>query len=132
MAQPRIAVLEDVNYSSRSINTLQRLARAFGLRLLVSFETFSSLIPELETFSRPALERTKFDDDAFFHGNSAVSHESLVVSGEEFREHKHRLAAASQPLPGLNAASGGAGGGTANSMMAMKAAKSAYIAAIGE
>src|ERR1035437_1206065 len=47
MAQPRIAVLEDVNYSSWSIKTLSRLARAFGLRLSVSFETFSGLIPEL-------------------------------------------------------------------------------------
>lgn len=33
MAQPRIAVLEDVNYSSWSITTLRRLAQAFDVRL---------------------------------------------------------------------------------------------------
>src|SRR5260370_1905644 len=52
MKQPRIAVLEDISYSSWSINTLRRLAEAFDLRLSVKFETFSSLIPEAERFSR--------------------------------------------------------------------------------
>ena len=59
MAQPRIAVLEDINYSSWSINTLRRMARAFDLRLSVKFETFSSLIPELETFGRNRARKTK-------------------------------------------------------------------------
>jgi hypothetical protein len=42
------------------------------LRLSVRFETFSSLIPELETFSRPALERAEFSDDSFFHEASSA------------------------------------------------------------
>jgi transcriptional regulator with XRE-family HTH domain len=106
MAQPRIAVLEDVNYSSWSINTLRRLARAFGLRLSVSFETFSGLIPELETFGRPVLERTRFEDDAFFHEVPAVAAESNLVNGEIFQIHKHHSAAASQPRPNESAATG--------------------------
>jgi transcriptional regulator with XRE-family HTH domain len=67
MAQPRIALLEDINYSSWSISTLKRLAQAFDLRLSVKFETFSSLIPEIETFSRDSLKRASFDEDTWFH-----------------------------------------------------------------
>jgi len=67
MAQPRIAVLEDVNYSSWSVNTLRRLAGAFDLRLSVRFEAFSSLIPEIESLGRVALERASFADDTWFH-----------------------------------------------------------------
>jgi len=67
MAQPRIAVLEDINYSAWSINTLRRLAKAFDLRLCVKFETFSSLIPEIEGLTRESLQRKSFDQDAWFH-----------------------------------------------------------------
>jgi transcriptional regulator with XRE-family HTH domain len=73
MAQPRIAVLEDVNYSSWSIGTLRRLAQAFDLRLSVKFENFSSLIPEIETLGRESLERESFADDTWFHKKDAQS-----------------------------------------------------------
>lgn len=79
MAQPRIAVLEDINYSSWSINTLRRLALAFDLRLAVRFETFSSLIPEIETFSRESLEREKFEDDTWFHKEDARPAEMPIM-----------------------------------------------------
>jgi transcriptional regulator with XRE-family HTH domain len=71
MAQPRIAVLEDANYSSWSISTLRRLAEAFDLRLSVKFETFSSLIPEIETMSEKALQRDSFEQDGWFHRKDA-------------------------------------------------------------
>lgn len=67
MAQPRIAVMEDINYSSWSISTLRRLAQAFDVRLSVKFENFSSLIPEIETLGRGALERESFSEDSWFH-----------------------------------------------------------------
>jgi transcriptional regulator with XRE-family HTH domain len=73
MAQPRIAVMEDINYSSWSISTLRRLAQAFDVRLSVKFENFSSLIPEIETLSREALERDSFADDTWFHKKDAQS-----------------------------------------------------------
>ena len=44
MKQPRIAILEDANYSNWSINSLKRLARAFDLALSVRFDSFSDLI----------------------------------------------------------------------------------------
>lgn len=101
MKQPRIAVLEDINYSSWSISTLRRLAQAFDLRLSVRFESFSSLLPELEIFGRPSLERAKFADDQFFHkplhsttlregGASATI--DTVISADIFQEHMRRVA----------------------------------------
>jgi transcriptional regulator with XRE-family HTH domain len=79
MAQPRIAVLEDINYSSWSINTLRRIAKAFDLRLSVKFETFSSLIPEIETFSRESLERQPFDEDTSFHKKDVQTVEMPIL-----------------------------------------------------
>ena len=79
MAQPRIAVLEDINYSAWSINTLRRLAEAFDIRLSVKFETFSSLIPEIETFSKESLERASFEDDAWFHKKDVQPAESRIL-----------------------------------------------------
>lgn len=57
MKQERISVLENVNYSSWSINTLRKLAAALGVTLRVSFETFGSCLADMKTFSRESLER---------------------------------------------------------------------------
>jgi hypothetical protein len=66
MKQTRISVMENVNYSSWSINTLRKLAEAFDLRLRVSFESFGSLVNEIEQFNRKALERHSFENDPVF------------------------------------------------------------------
>ena len=67
MAQPRISVLEDVNYSAWSISTLKRLARAFDLRLRVSFEDFGSLESELGVQGPASFERVSFPEDPKFY-----------------------------------------------------------------
>ena len=72
MRQARISVLENVNYSAWSINTLRRLARAFQLRLKVSFEEFGTLLPELESFSRESLERRPLEEDPVFQGTRGI------------------------------------------------------------
>jgi transcriptional regulator with XRE-family HTH domain len=56
-AQTVISRIENVNYSAWNIRTLKKLARAFRLRLKVSFETYGSLIEDVESFSRQALDR---------------------------------------------------------------------------
>lgn len=48
--QTVISRYENVNYSAWSITTLKRLARAFRVRLRVSFETYGSLIEEFSNF----------------------------------------------------------------------------------
>ena len=80
MKQPRIAVMEDINYSSWSIKTLRRLAEALDLRLSVKFETFSSLIPEVANFSRESLERFSFENDTWFHRKDVQSEDSPILN----------------------------------------------------
>jgi len=66
MEQPRISVMENVSYSSWSINTLRKLAKAFDLRLRVSFESFGSCVNDIEQFSRETLVRPSFENDPVF------------------------------------------------------------------
>jgi transcriptional regulator with XRE-family HTH domain len=61
--QTAISRIENVNYSSWNIKTLKRLARAFGVRLKVSFETYGTLPQEVEGFGRGALQRAAREED---------------------------------------------------------------------
>lgn len=63
--QSGIARLENVNYSSWNVSTLCKLARAFGLRLRISFEEFGALPNEIEHFKDLAVRR-RFEDDPVF------------------------------------------------------------------
>ena len=65
MLQPRISVLENINYSSWSIKVLRKIAEAFDLTLCVSFEDFGKRTRDIERFSRQALERNSFNDDPY-------------------------------------------------------------------
>ena len=73
MRQERISVLEDIDYSSWTINVLRRLAEAFDLRLSVKFESFGSFLHEFETFGRDVLEKPSFDDDPAFRELAAAT-----------------------------------------------------------
>jgi transcriptional regulator with XRE-family HTH domain len=64
--QPGVSRLEDVNHSTWKTETLKRIARALGVRLKISFETFGSLLEEDQRFNRNFLERPKFEDDPAF------------------------------------------------------------------
>jgi len=77
MKQPRIAVLEDVNYSSWSISTLWRLAKAFHVRLRVTFEEYGTLPAELESLNRSSLERRPLEEDPVITGERSAG--PLVV-----------------------------------------------------
>lgn len=63
MKQERISVLENVNYSSWSINTLRKLARAFDLVLHVSFENFGDEIKAITSLNREGLSRIAREKD---------------------------------------------------------------------
>ena len=62
-----ISRLENANYSSWKVETLRKLARAFGVRLRISFEEFGTLIPEIEGLEK-RLRPRKFEDDPVFKG----------------------------------------------------------------
>jgi transcriptional regulator with XRE-family HTH domain len=61
--QGAISRIEDVNYSKWNVSTLKKLGRAFRVRVKVSFETYGSLIGEVQTFSRENLQRTPREKD---------------------------------------------------------------------
>jgi transcriptional regulator with XRE-family HTH domain len=84
MKQERISVLEDVNYESWSVKTLKRLAQAFDLRLSIKFETFGSFLQEFEAFSRESLQRSSFEDDPAFNGESVDTTATTVAATVAF------------------------------------------------
>lgn len=95
MKQPRISVMENVNYSSWSINTLKKLAEAFDLVLHVSFESFGERLKDISQFNRTALEKPSFKDDPVFAEERAVSVAALAdVTALE--EAKRELACANK------------------------------------
>jgi transcriptional regulator with XRE-family HTH domain len=61
--QPGVSRLENVNRSTWKTETLKKIAKALGVRLRISFETFSTLLDEDNNFSRKFLMRPTFDDD---------------------------------------------------------------------
>jgi len=54
--QAGVSRYEDVNYSSWSLRTLMKIARAFDVRLRVSFEPYGTLPGEVIRFDRARLE----------------------------------------------------------------------------
>ena len=64
--QPGVSRLEDVNHTAWKTDTLKRVARALGVRLRISFETFGTLLDEDAQFSRAFLRRPEFKDDPAF------------------------------------------------------------------
>jgi transcriptional regulator with XRE-family HTH domain len=69
--QPGVSRLENVNHSTWKTETLKRIARALGVRLKISFETFGSLVDEEKKFSRSQLERPKFEEDPALNPQAA-------------------------------------------------------------
>lgn len=102
MKQSRISTLEDVNYSAWSISTLRRLAKAFNLRLKVSFEEFGSLFQEIDTFSRKSLERRPFESDPVFHEynvmNRHIASGSALASVVYLRDYEQKKGALQERL----------------------------------
>src|SRR5580704_8339420 len=64
--QSGISRLENVNYSSWEVETLRKLARAFGVRLKISFEEFGTLLTEMDNFNKETIRRHRFEDDPAF------------------------------------------------------------------
>ena len=61
--QAGVSRIENVNYSSWGTRTLIKLARAFKVRLKVSFEPYGTLPDDAALFYRDALERVAREDD---------------------------------------------------------------------
>lgn len=72
MLQPRLSVMENADYSSWSISTLKRLARAFDVALSVKFDAFSDVIIDFEDMSKETLSRPSFKDDPMFRSPKVI------------------------------------------------------------
>lgn len=79
MKQSQISRLENVNNSSWQIRTLKRIAQALDVVLVVKFESFGKILPDIESFGRKALERPSFAEDPEF-GVSVTSASDDSVS----------------------------------------------------
>lgn len=66
MKQSMISRYENANYSSWSINTLKKLAKAFDVFLDIRFRSFQSLVELTEDFNRETLQVPKFTEDPYF------------------------------------------------------------------
>jgi transcriptional regulator with XRE-family HTH domain len=64
--QAGISRLENTNCSAWKVQTLAHLARAFDVRLRISFEEFGTLPDELGKFGREFLKREPYSKDAVF------------------------------------------------------------------
>jgi len=60
--QAGISRLENVNYDAWKVLTLARIARAYDVRLRVSFEEFDSMDGEIESFGVPSLQRLSYQE----------------------------------------------------------------------
>jgi len=70
--QAVVSRFEDVNYSKWNVMTLKKLARAFRVRLKVSFETYGSLLNDVATFSRESLQREPRECDPILNSYTSV------------------------------------------------------------
>ena len=64
--QSGVSRLEREDYSAWKIETLRKLAKAFGVRLRVSFEEFGTLVKDIGGFKGNSLLPRRFDDDPVF------------------------------------------------------------------
>jgi len=64
--QPGISALENVHYTSWSLRTLRKLAKAFDVALIVKFESYGKALDEVTGFSAEALAVPSFRKDPAF------------------------------------------------------------------
>ena len=85
--QTVISRSENVNYSSWNISTPKHYARAFRLRLRVSFETYGSLIDEVANFSKENLHRTPRESDPVLKKPESKASPNVEVGDPHGRIH---------------------------------------------
>jgi len=83
--QSGISRLEKADYSSWKIGTLRKLARAFGVRLKISFEEFGTLLPDISGFSQKKLAPRRFSVDPVFHPELSATRIDRKRPGSEYK-----------------------------------------------
>jgi transcriptional regulator with XRE-family HTH domain len=78
--QSGISRFQRADYSGSKIETLRKFARAFGVRLRVSFEEFGSLLPDIGGFTKERLTPRKFEDDPVFNPKKQQESERFAAA----------------------------------------------------
>jgi transcriptional regulator with XRE-family HTH domain len=73
MAQPRISVMEDPNYSTFTISTLKRMASVFDVGLVVSFVPFSFLLDRFDRLAPDTIKVPRFSEDEGLDSKNSIS-----------------------------------------------------------
>jgi transcriptional regulator with XRE-family HTH domain len=84
--QGRVSKLEDANYRSWTVKTLQRIAAAFDLVLLVKFVSFGEFLDEATALDRASLTKPGFPQDAAFHKTSTGSSNASIAKITDSRK----------------------------------------------
>lgn len=84
MAQERISLAENPNYSRFNLKTLKKIASAFDVALIVRFVPISELVEWELNLSSEALETVSYDQDPYFKPpvTSIVGQGGVTVGGE--------------------------------------------------
>jgi transcriptional regulator with XRE-family HTH domain len=93
--QTAISRIENINYSAWNVKTLKKLARAFRLRLKVSFETYGSLIHDLGSFNRESLKRVPREKDSELSKRAGKREKPIRALGNRQRKRVLRR----KPIP---------------------------------
>ncbi len=72
--QSGISRLQSKDYSAWKVETLRKLAKAFGVRLRISFEEFGTITNDIAGFNEGNLVPRKFADDPIFNPPATESH----------------------------------------------------------
>lgn len=64
--QSGISRLQKADYGAWKIETLRRIARAFGVRLRLGFEEFGTILEEIGNFGEEKLAPRRFEEDPVF------------------------------------------------------------------
>ena len=103
--QSGISRLERADYSAWKVETLRKIARAFGVRLRIRFEGFGSLPDEVGGFDRTNLAPHKFEDDPAFKETNESGHariQGLAAAQAQIGTTKRSTVNCSNEYPKLN------------------------------
>ncbi|HEV8041846.1 MAG TPA: helix-turn-helix transcriptional regulator, partial [Bryobacteraceae bacterium] len=78
--QSGISRFQKAEYSGWKVETLRKLAKAFGVRLRISFEEFGTLPTDVGGFSKERLAPRKFEDDPIFNPKNELKPEKAAVA----------------------------------------------------
>jgi transcriptional regulator with XRE-family HTH domain len=99
--QPGYRRFEDCNHAVWRTDSLWNIARVYGVRLNISFETFGTLPEEKERFTREALKRPTFEDDPAFKDQVPEESGKEVAAEAGIAASRHFVTARAGEIPWL-------------------------------